>query len=88
IGIVVVFILDAVLKFIRTYFLEMAGKKSDIIMSSIIFEKVLDMKLSEHPKSVGSFANNLKSFDSIRGLLTSSTLTVLIDFPCAILFLI
>ena len=67
IGIVVVFILDAILKFIRTYFLEMAGKKSDIIMSSIIFEKVLDMKLSEHPKSVGSFANNLKSFDSIRG---------------------
>ena len=88
IGIVVVFILDAVLKFIRTYFLEMAGKKSDIIMSSIIFEKVLDMKLSEHPKSVGSFANNLKSFDSIRGFLTSSTLTVLIDFPFAILFLI
>ena len=88
IGIVVVFILDAVLKFVRTYFLEMAGKKSDIIMSSIIFEKVLDMKLSEHPKSVGSFANNLKSFDSIRGFLTSSTLTVLIDFPFAILFLI
>ncbi|HNW66802.1 MAG TPA: ABC transporter transmembrane domain-containing protein, partial [Aliarcobacter cryaerophilus] len=88
IGIVVVFILDAILKFIRTYFLEMAGKKSDIIMSSIIFEKVLDMKLSEHPKSVGSFANNLKSFDSIRGFLTSSTLTVLIDFPFAILFLI
>ena len=88
IGIVVVFVLDAILKFIRTYFLEMAGKKSDIIMSSIIFEKVLDMKLSEHPKSVGSFANNLKSFDSIRGFLTSSTLTVLIDFPFAILFLI
>jgi ATP-binding cassette subfamily C protein LapB len=65
----------------------MAGKKSDIIMSSIIFEKVLDLQLHAHPKSVGSFANNLKSFDSIRGFLTNATLSVLIDFPFAILFL-
>ena len=57
-------------------------------MSSIIFEKVLDLQLSSHPKSVGSFANNLKSFDSIRGFLTNSTLSVLVDFPFAILFLI
>ncbi|MEZ4693966.1 MAG: hypothetical protein R2837_08235 [Aliarcobacter sp.] len=34
-------------------------------MSSIIFEKVLDLQMSSHPKSVGSFANNLKSFDSM-----------------------
>ena len=88
IGIVIVFLLDALLKFIRTYFLEMAAKKSDIIMSSIIFERVLDMQMSEHPKSVGSFANNLKSFDSIRSFLTSATLNVLIDFPFAILFLL
>ena len=87
IGVVVVFLLDASLKFIRTYFLEMASKKSDIIMSSIIFEKVLDLQLHAHPKSVGSFANNLKSFDSIRGFLTNATLSVLIDFPFAILFL-
>ena len=87
IGIVVVFLLDASLKFLRTYFLEMAGKKSDIIMSSIIFEKVLDLQMHAHPKSVGSFANNLKSFDSIRGFLTNATLSILIDFPFAILFL-
>lgn len=87
IGIVVVFLLDASLKFLRSYFLEIAGKKSDIIMSSIIFEKVLDLQMSSHPKSVGSFANNLKSFDSIRSFLTNTTLSVLIDFPFAILFL-
>ena len=88
IGVITVFILDASLKFIRTYFLEMAAKKSDIIISSIIFERVLDMQLCAHPKSVGSFANNIKSFDSVRGFLTSATISVLIDFPFAILFLI
>lgn len=88
IGIIAVFLIDSFLKYLRAYFLELAGKKSDVIMSSIIFERVLDLKMSAHPKSVGSFANNLKSFDTIRGFLTNATLTVLIDFPFAILFLI
>jgi len=87
-GIVVVFLIDMFLKTVRSYFLELAAKKSDVIMSSIIFEKVLDLQMSSHPKSVGSFANNLKSFDTIRGFLTNSTLSVLIDFPFALLFLI
>jgi len=88
IGIVVVMLLDATLKFVRSFFLELAAKKNDIIMSSIIFERVLDTQMKEYPKSVGSFANNLKSFDSIRGFLTSATLSVLIDFPFAIIFLL
>lgn len=87
VGILIVFVLDAVLKFTRSYFLEIASKKSDIIMSSIIFERVLDINLASHPRSVGSFANNIKSFDSLRGFLTNSTMSVLIDFPFALLFL-
>lgn len=88
IGVGLVYILDTFLKFTRAILLENAGKKSDIIMSSIIFEKVLDLKMSSHPKSVGSFASNLKDFDSIRLFLTNATLTALVDFPFALLFLL
>lgn len=88
IGVLVVYILDTFLKFTRAMLLESAGKKSDIIMSSIIFEKVLDLKMASHPKSVGSFASNLKDFDSIRSFLTNATLTALVDFPFAFLFLL
>lgn len=88
IGVLVVYTLDTFLKFTRAMLLESAGKKSDIIMSSIIFEKVLDLKMSSHPKSVGSFASNLKDFDSIRSFLTNATLTALVDFPFAIIFLL
>jgi len=86
IGIVLVFIFDAILKFVRSYFLEIAAKKSDVIMSSIIFEKVMDLKMANIPKSVGSFASNIKDFDAIRGFFTSSTIAVLIDFPFMLLF--
>jgi len=87
-GVSVVYIIDLFLKFIRTYFLDIASKKSDIIMSSILFERVMDIKLAVKPKSVGSFANNLREFDTIRNFFTSSTMAVLIDLPFAILFLI
>jgi len=86
-GVIVIYILDLFLKFIRTYFLEIAGKKSDVIISSVLFEKVLDMKMSAMPQSVGSFASNLKDFDTIRTFLTSSTLTTIVDLPFALLFL-
>ncbi len=86
-GVIAIYVIDLFLKLTRTYFLEVAAKKSDVIMSSVIFEKVLDMKLESMPKSVGSFASNLKDFDSIRSFLTSATLTSIIDIPFAIIFL-
>ncbi len=88
IGIVSIYILDFFLKFTRGYMLEVAGKKSDIIMSSIIFEKVLDLKMAVHPASVGSFANNLKNFESVRSFFTTATMTAVIDLPFAVIFLI
>lgn len=87
-GVLVVYTLDTFLKFTRAMLLESAGKKSDVIMSSIIFEKVLDLRMASHPKSVGSFASNLKDFDSIRSFLTNATLTALVDFPFALIFLL
>ena len=87
IGVMIVYVIDTTLKFSRTYLLESAAKKSDIIMSSIIFEKVLDLKMANHPASVGSFASNLKDFDSIRNFLTNATMAAVIDLPFTIIFL-
>ena len=87
-GVLVIYLIDIFLKFTRTYMLEIAAKKSDIIISSIVFEKILDLTLESHPKSVGAFASNIKDFDSIRSFLTNATLTVLIDMPFVVLFLI
>jgi len=88
IGVGVVYILDTTLKFIRAYFLEVAGKKSDIIMSSMIFERVIGLNMAVRPKSVGSFANNLKEFESIRGFFTSTTVATIVDLPFIFIFLL
>ncbi len=87
IGVILVYIIDLFAKFTRTYLLETAAKKSDIIMSSIIFEKILALKLSHHPLSVGAFANTIKDFDNIRNFLTNATIAAIIDLPFSIIFL-
>ena len=87
IGVSVIYLFDIGLKFLRTYFLEISGKKSDIIMSSIIYEQVLNLKMSVFPKSIGSFASNLKDFDTIKNFLNSSTISILIDLPFTFMFL-
>ena len=87
IGVIIILILDAILKYLRTYFLELAGKKSDILMSSAIFEKVLNLNLEHKPLSVGSFANNLKEFETIRAFFNASTISAIIDLPFVFIFL-
>ncbi len=88
IGVTVIYLFDIGLKFLRTYFLEVSSKKSEIIISSIIYEQVLNLKMSVFPKSVGSFASNLKDFDTIKNFLNSSTIAILIDLPFSIIFLL
>ncbi len=87
VGILVVFLFDTILRFVRNYLLEIAGKKSDIIMSSIMFTQTLNLKMGQWPKSIGSFASQLREFESIRNFFTASTMVTLVDLPFAIIFL-
>ncbi len=88
IGVAIVYLFDTTLRFIRNYLLDVAGKKSDIIMSSILFEQVMNLKMEEWPKSVGAFANRLSQFESIRSFFTASTLIAIVDLPFSLLFLL
>jgi len=87
-AIITIFVLEAFLKFLRSYFMEIAAKKSDVIMSSMIFERVLDMKLNDQTNSLGKFSSKLKQYGNIRNFFTSSVVTTLIDIPFAIIFLV
>jgi len=86
-GVIVIYMIDLGLKHTRTYLLEVAGKKADIIMSSVIFEKVLDLKVSVIPKPAGSFSEVIKGFESIRSFMASNTIALVIDLPFVFIFL-
>ncbi len=86
-GVIVIYFFDFIIKIFRAYFVDIAAKKSDILLSSNIFEKVMGMRLADRPISVGSFASNLRDFDNIRDFFTSVTVTTLIDIPFISIFI-
>lgn len=73
---------------LRGICLDVAGKKSDLIISSTLFERIVGMEMKERPARVGSFAQNIHEFQSLRDFLSSLTLTTIIDLPFTLLLLI
>lgn len=88
IGVLIVYGFDLLLKYLRSYFIEVAGKKSDILLSAFIWEKVLGAKLDQRPASVGAFASQLREFETVRNFMTSSAITAFVDLPFVVIFLL
>ena len=80
------YIFDFILKQVRGYLIDMAGKKVDIQVSSKLFAKVIGIPLEKRGASVGGMARQLGEFDSVRDFLSSATITALVDLPFSLLF--
>ncbi len=87
IGIIIVFTFEFIMRTLRGYLIDVAGKKIDINLSANIFEQVLGLRMGVRPGSVGAFANSIQGFESFRDFITSSTITVLIDLPFVFLYI-
>ncbi len=85
-GVFFILIADVILKTLRGHFLDLASRRVDVELSARIMEHTLGMRLEHRPASVGSFAVNLRSFETLRDFITSATITTVIDLPFAVLF--
>lgn len=86
IGIALIVIGDLILRTMRGYFLDWASTRIDVKLTARIMEQVLGIRLEQRPNSVGSFASNLRSFETVRDFITSATITTLIDIPFGLIF--
>ena len=87
IGIGIAYVFDFIMRNLRGYFLDVAGKQIDVILLSSIFEQILGLRAAVRPRSVGRLANNLHEFEGFREMMTSASISTLIDMPFALLFL-
>ncbi|MBL8464730.1 MAG: type I secretion system permease/ATPase [Thauera sp.] len=87
-GVLIVLCGDFALRTLRGYFVDLAGARADVRLSATIMEKVLDLRMEVRPESAGSFASNLRAFESVRDFISSATVTAFIDLPFALLFLL
>jgi ATP-binding cassette, subfamily C, bacterial LapB len=86
-GMAIVMLFDLTLKTLRGYFIDMAGKRADLALSSTLFARVMDLKLDQPRHSAATLANNLREFESLRDFMTSATLASIVDLPFVIVFM-
>ncbi|MFC0309454.1 type I secretion system permease/ATPase [Gallibacterium trehalosifermentans] len=87
IGVILAISFEFMAKMIRGRLTDIAGKKADLIISSMLFRRVMSLRLQNRPASSGSYANNLRDFEAVREFLTSASLLTIVDLPFLILFI-
>jgi ATP-binding cassette subfamily C protein LapB len=87
-GVMVVFVIEFLLRNLRSYFIDIAGKNADTLIASHLLERVMSIRMDKKPESTGSMANNLKEFESLRDFFASGTFVLLVDLPFVFLFIL
>ncbi|MEB0079120.1 type I secretion system permease/ATPase [Pseudomonas sp. CCI3.2] len=87
IGLLVGTVFELILRLVRAHLLDQAGKKTDVILSATLFERITGMAMKARPATIGGFAQSIHDFQGLREFLTAVTLTSLIDLPFAVLML-
>ncbi len=78
---------ELLLKILRSHLLDTAGKKTDVVLSATLFERITGMSMKARPATIGGFAQSIHDFQGLREFLTAVTLTSLIDLPFSFLMI-
>jgi ATP-binding cassette subfamily C protein LapB len=88
VGLLIGTLFELVLRVVRAHLLDQAGKRTDLILSATLFERITGMAMKARPASIGGFAQSIHDFQGLREFLTAVTLTSIIDLPFALLMLV
>lgn len=87
IGVLIAIGLELVMKQVRALMVDRACKLIDQELSAVFFGKALDIRMDARPRTVGTFAAQIRHFESVRNFMTASTLFILADTPFALFFI-
>ena len=77
---------DLALRLMRSWFVDLAATRADVIVSARIMQKILGQRLENRPEAVGAFASNVQAFETVRSMVGSMTVIALVDLPFFLFF--
>jgi len=86
IGAVLAIVFDLMARQLRSHLIDLAGKKADLAMGTLLYRKALAIRLECRPDSSGSFTHELSKLEVVREFCTSATMSALSDLPFIFLF--
>lgn len=87
IAVLIIYLFDLIIRTLRTYFIDLASRRADVLIARKLLDHILDMKLLTKDSSIHSTANALREFDVLREFMTSATMVALVDVPFSVLFI-
>lgn len=87
VGVCVALIFDFIIKSLRAQFVDRAGKRADMRMSRLIFDKLLSSEIDGKSRKTGAMAAVVREFDTLREFFTSATLVAIVDLPFVFFFI-
>lgn len=88
VGVTLAIGLEFILKQVRSRIVDHSCNEVDHQLSEWFFQRMLGIRMEARPASVGTLAAQVKGFEMVRGVLTSTSLFVLTDVPFALVFLV
>lgn len=88
IGVVLAVFLEMAMKIARSKIMDSVVTGMDGRLSRDIFQRLLDLRVDQVPRSVGSLAGQIRGYEQVRSFYTASTLFALVDLPMGILFMV
>jgi ATP-binding cassette subfamily C protein LapB len=85
-GVIVAIVFGFIMRNMRARVTDLVGKRADLRISDRVFGHALRIKNSYRPRSTGTFISQVRELDSIREMLTSTTVTAFADMPFFFLF--
>jgi ATP-binding cassette subfamily C protein LapB len=71
---------------LRAYLIDMAGRKADLIVGSLLFRQTLALRMEHRPESAGAWAHHLAQVEQVREFFASATLSAVSDLPFIVVF--
>ncbi len=87
VGVVMGIVLELVMRQLRSRLVERACKAIDEELSAVFFGHALAIRMDARPRTVGTFAAQIRHFEMVRNFMTSTTLFVFADAPFALMFI-
>ncbi len=77
---------DMMARQLRAYLIDMAGRKADLIVGSMLFRQTLALRMEHRPPSAGAYAHTLAQVEQMRDFFASATLSAVSDLPFILVF--
>lgn len=87
VGVIVAIGLEFLLKQARTIAIDRTCNAIDKDLSEWFFARALGIRMDARPPSIGTLAAQIKGFEQVRGVMTSTPIFVLVDVPFAVFFI-